>query len=168
MAGPPLVLGSKATTMLNRRPVTLLAPVAIEGVPGPLSPQALATQIFGLYVGFVYLMPVFGGLFGDRVLGRRRGVALGALLMTAGHFCMAFEASFLPALLLLIVGAGVLHGNLASQVGDLYSSCRAGWFDLQRTIVAGLPFRGHDRALVRRSACYTAEALLVTDPSKIP
>ena len=95
---------------------------AIEGVTGPLSPQALATQIFGLYVGFVYLIPVFGGLLGDRVLGRRRAVALGALLMTAGHFCMAFEAWFLAALLLLIVGAGLLRGNLASQLGDLYSS----------------------------------------------
>ena len=95
---------------------------AIEAVTGPLSSQALATQIFGLYVGFVYLMPVFGGLLGDRVLGRRRAVALGALLMTAGHFCMAFEASFLAALFLLIAGAGVLRGNLASQVGDLYSS----------------------------------------------
>jgi POT family proton-dependent oligopeptide transporter len=41
--------------------------------------------------------------------------------MTAGHFCMAFEASFLAALLLLTLGAGVLRGNLASQVGDLYS-----------------------------------------------
>jgi len=94
---------------------------AIEGVTGPLSSQALASQIFGLYVGFVYLVPVFGGLLGDRVLGRRRAVALGALLMTAGHFCMAFEASFLAALLLLILGAGVLRGNLVSQVGDLYS-----------------------------------------------
>jgi POT family proton-dependent oligopeptide transporter len=94
---------------------------AIEGVTGPLSSQALASQIFGLYVGFVFLVPVFGGLLGDRVLGRRRAVALGALLMTAGHFCMAFEASFLAALLLLILGAGVLRGNLASQVGDLYS-----------------------------------------------
>ena len=94
---------------------------AIEGVTGPLSIQALALQIFGLYVGFVYLVPVFGGLLGDRVLGRRRVVTLGALLMTAGHFCMAFEASFLAALLLLILGAGVLRGNLASQVGALYS-----------------------------------------------
>jgi POT family proton-dependent oligopeptide transporter len=94
----------------------------IEGVTGSLSPQALASQIFGLYVGLVYLVPTFGGLLGDRVLGRRRAVALGGLLMTAGHFCMAFEASFLAALALLIVGAGVLRGNLASQVGDLYSN----------------------------------------------
>jgi POT family proton-dependent oligopeptide transporter len=93
----------------------------VEGVTGPLSPQALASQIFGLYVGLVYLTPVFGGLLGDRVLGRRRAVALGALLMTAGHFCMGFERLFLLALLLLIVGAGTLRGNLMSQVGDLYT-----------------------------------------------
>jgi len=94
----------------------------IESVTGTLSPQALASQIFGLYVGLVYLTPVFGGMLGDRVLGRRRAVVLGALLMTAGHFCMAFERSFLVALSLLIVGAGTLRGNLASQVGDLYSA----------------------------------------------
>ncbi len=93
----------------------------VEGVTGPLSTQALASQIFGLYVGLVYLTPVFGGMLGDRVLGRRRAVALGALLMTAGHFCMVFERLFLVALLLLIVGAGALRGNLISQMGDLYS-----------------------------------------------
>jgi POT family proton-dependent oligopeptide transporter len=94
---------------------------AIEAVTGPLSTQALASQIFGLYIGLVYLTPVLGGLLGDRLLGRRRAVALGALLMTAGHFCMAFERSFLAALLLLILGAGCLRGNLASQLGDLYA-----------------------------------------------
>jgi POT family proton-dependent oligopeptide transporter len=67
---------------------------AIEGVTGPLTSQALASQIFGLYVGFVYLMPVFGGLLGDRVLGRRRAVALGALLMTAGHFAWRSRRHF--------------------------------------------------------------------------
>ena len=40
--------------------------------------------------------------------------------MTAGHFCMAFDQSFLLALLLLILGAGCLRGNLLSQVGQLY------------------------------------------------
>src|SRR5438445_7272740 len=57
----------------------------IEGVFGRLSTQGLATQVFGLYIGFVYITPVLGGLLGDRLLGRRRTVALGALLMTAGH-----------------------------------------------------------------------------------
>ena len=93
----------------------------IESVTGPLSVQALASQIFGLYIGLVYFMPVVGGVIGDRVLGRRRTVALGAVLMTAGHFCMAFDASFLAAMALLIAGAGCLRGNLVAQVGDLYA-----------------------------------------------
>jgi POT family proton-dependent oligopeptide transporter len=93
----------------------------IERVTGPLSAQALALQVFGLYVGLVSFTPVFGGLLGDRLLGRRLAVTLGALLMTAGHFCMAFERSFLWALLLLIAGAGCLRGNLASQMGELYA-----------------------------------------------
>jgi proton-dependent oligopeptide transporter, POT family len=93
---------------------------AIEAVTGPLPVEALATQIFGLYVGLVYFMPVFGGWLGDRVLGRTWAVSLGALSMTAGHFCMAFDESFLPAMGLLIVGAGLLRGNLAPQMGELY------------------------------------------------
>ena len=92
----------------------------LEHLTGPLAPQALASQIFGLYVGLVAATPVLGGLLGDRVLGRTRTVAVGALLMTAGHFCMAFDQSFLLALLLLILGAGCLRGNLSPQVGDLY------------------------------------------------
>ncbi len=92
----------------------------VEAVFGHLTTQGLATQIFGLYVGLVYFTPMLGGLLGDRVLGRRRTVALGALLMTAGHFCMAFDQSFLLALLFLILGAGCLRGNLAPQVGELY------------------------------------------------
>lgn len=93
----------------------------IEAVTGPLSTQALATQIFGLYVGLVYFTPALGGALGDRVLGRRKTVALGAILMTAGHFCMAFDRSFLLAMLFLILGAGCLRGNLQPQVGELYA-----------------------------------------------
>lgn len=93
----------------------------IEHVTGPLSSQALATQVFGLYIGLVYFTPVFGGLLGDRVLGKLPTIVLGAVLMTIGHFCMAFESLFLLALALLILGAGALRGNLISQVGSLYA-----------------------------------------------
>jgi proton-dependent oligopeptide transporter, POT family len=93
----------------------------LESVFGTLSTQALASQIFGLYIGLVYFMPIFGGLLGDRVMGRRRAVLLGAAAMAAGHFLMAFEAAFLPALAALIVGSGLLKGNLAAQVGALYT-----------------------------------------------
>ncbi|MCR8921857.1 peptide MFS transporter [Dasania sp. GY-MA-18] len=93
---------------------------ALESVFGNLSTQALATQFVGLYIGFVYFMPVFGGLIGDRYLGRTRAVIIGAVLMAIGHFLMAVEAAFLFAILFLILGSGFLKGNLAAQVGGLY------------------------------------------------
>jgi len=94
---------------------------AMEFIFGPLSTQALISQLFGLYIGLVYFCPVLGGLLGDRYLGRSQAVLWGALSMTVGHFLMAFEASFLYAMLALIIGSGLLKGNLAAQVGELYS-----------------------------------------------
>lgn len=111
----------------------------VEIVVGRLSPQGLATQIFGLYVGITYLTPLVGGAIGDRWIGRRRSVTLGALLMTAGHFCMAFEASFLFALALIALGAGLLRGNLVPQVSELYApgdSRRAVAFQIYASMVA--------------------------------
>lgn len=95
--------------------------VVLESVFGPLSTQALASQIFGLYIGLVYFSPMIGGSFGDRVFGRTRSVVAGAVLMAFGHFLMAIEAAFLYALVLLIIGSGLMKGNLAAQVGSLYS-----------------------------------------------
>jgi POT family proton-dependent oligopeptide transporter len=92
---------------------------AIEGIFGPLSTQALASQIFGLYSGFVYFTPVFGGWLGDR-FGQRNAVVVGALSMSGGHLAMAFDQSFLLALLLLIIGSGLLKGNISAQVGSIY------------------------------------------------
>jgi POT family proton-dependent oligopeptide transporter len=92
----------------------------IEAVFGPLSPIALASSIFGLYTGFVYFTPVFGGLIADRWIGRRPAVLAGGVLMSAGHIAMAFDASFLLALSLLVVGCGLLKGNISAQVGGLY------------------------------------------------
>ena len=88
---------------------------------GPLSTVALASAIFGLYTGLVYLTPIAGGVIADRWLGRTRTITIGALLMAAGHFLMAFDVSFLIALLCLLTGVGCFKGNLASQVGALYA-----------------------------------------------
>lgn len=92
----------------------------VESVRGPLSITAFATQISGLYGGLVYLTPIVGGLVADRVLGRKRTVTIGAIMMVLGHFLMAFEMPFLLALLCLLIGVGFLKGNIASQVGALY------------------------------------------------
>ncbi len=93
---------------------------ALEGVFGPMSPQALASEIFGLYAGFASFTPVFGGIAGDRLLGQKNAVLLGGTMMAAGHFLMAFEAPFLLALVLLMFGCGLLKGNISAQVGNLY------------------------------------------------
>ncbi len=93
---------------------------AIEGLFGPLSTQQLASQIFGLYAGFVYFTPVVGGWIADRFIGQRIAVVLGALSMAGGHVAMAFDRSFLLALLLLVTGSGLLKGNISAQVGALY------------------------------------------------
>ena len=93
----------------------------LESVFGPLVAQPLASQIYGFYTGFVYLTPIAGGLLADRVLGQRRTVILGAALMAAGHFMMAFKRLFLFALLVLILGNGCFKPNISTQVGALYA-----------------------------------------------
>lgn len=87
---------------------------------GPMSDQAFASLIYGWYGGLVYFTPILGGMLADRLLGTKATVVLGALLMCAGHIAMAFDASFLIALLLLILGSGCLKGNISAQVGELY------------------------------------------------
>ena len=82
--------------------------------------QGEASQIYGLYTGLVYLTPLFGGILADRVLGQRRTVILGAVLMAIGHFLMAFQSVFFPALLFLILGNGAFKPNISTQVGSLY------------------------------------------------
>jgi proton-dependent oligopeptide transporter, POT family len=95
----------------------------LEGMyRGPLAIQPLASAIFGLYTGLVYLTPIAGGFIADRLLGRTRTITIGALLMSAGHFLMAFDATFLAALACLLTGVGCFKGNLASQVGALYAT----------------------------------------------
>ncbi|WP_295630615.1 peptide MFS transporter [Novosphingobium sp.] len=93
---------------------------AVEGAFGHLSNQALATQTFGLYYAGIAAMPLLGGWIADRFIGRRAAVSAGALLMTLGHFSFAFDRSFLLGLLLLVLGAGLLRGNLPAQVKSLY------------------------------------------------
>jgi POT family proton-dependent oligopeptide transporter len=83
--------------------------------------QEHSSHIYGLYTGFVYFTPLFGGMLADRVLGQRRTVILGGVLMACGHFLMAFERLFYPALLFLILGNGAFKPNISTQVGALYA-----------------------------------------------
>jgi POT family proton-dependent oligopeptide transporter len=93
----------------------------LESIFGPLEPQPFASQIYGSYTALVYLTPILGGLLADRVLGQRRTVIIGAVLMAIGHFMMAFEPLLLFALFMLILGNGAFKPNISTQVGGLYA-----------------------------------------------
>lgn len=92
----------------------------LRALYGGIDGQPFASAIFGTYAASVYLTPILGGWIADRLLGKRRTVLLGAVTMAAGHFLMAFNVTFLLALLCLILGSGMFKGNIASQVGSLY------------------------------------------------
>jgi POT family proton-dependent oligopeptide transporter len=81
-----------------------------------------AYAIYGAYAGMVYATPFIGGLLADKVLGSRRAVILGGVLMAAGHLLMTIESEipFFGALALLIVGNGFFKPNISTIVGSLY------------------------------------------------
>jgi POT family proton-dependent oligopeptide transporter len=96
---------------------------ALQGIYGDLpTPLKIAAAATGLYSAGVYATPILGGLIADRWLGRTTTVTIGASLMVLGHFLMAFDVSFVLAILCLFAGVGCFKGNIASQVGELYDA----------------------------------------------
>ncbi|MFT4974210.1 MAG: POT family proton-dependent oligopeptide transporter [Myxococcota bacterium] len=79
-----------------------------------------ALQVYATYTGLVYLTPFIGGLLADQVLGSRKSVIIGGLIMVLGHLAMAFEPLLYPALGLLIIGNGFFKPNISTIVGGLY------------------------------------------------
>jgi POT family proton-dependent oligopeptide transporter len=92
----------------------------LVGIFGEMNVQQMGSQIYGLYTGFVFFTPLFGGYLADKVLGPHKTVYIGGVLMAIGHFLMASEKFFLLALLFLILGNGAFKPNISTQVGDLY------------------------------------------------
>ena len=81
-----------------------------------------AYGVYGAYTALVYATPIFGGMLADRLLGYRKAVVLGGVLMALGHFAMAFEnlSIFYLALAMIIVGNGFFKPNISTIVGALY------------------------------------------------
>ncbi|PYT09133.1 MAG: MFS transporter [Acidobacteria bacterium] len=81
-----------------------------------------ATAIYGLYTSSVYLIGLPGGWIADRILGYRRAVFIGGVIIAAGHFSMAlgWVATFYTGLVLIVIGTGLLKPNVSAIVGDLY------------------------------------------------
>ncbi|MFQ5501984.1 MAG: peptide MFS transporter [Phycisphaerae bacterium] len=84
--------------------------------------QEDASSLLGTYAALAYGVPVLGGLIADKYLGAKRAVIVGAVLLSIGHFMMAFEhmAIFYTALGFIIAGVGFLKPNISTQVGNLY------------------------------------------------
>jgi proton-dependent oligopeptide transporter, POT family len=93
----------------------------LEILFGPLTPLGMGGAIAALYGALVYLTPLLGGFVADRFIGRTYAVIFGAVTMAVGHFCMAFDQTYLVALGCILIGSGFFKGNLAAQVGDLYA-----------------------------------------------
>ena len=82
-----------------------------------------ATAVYGLYTAAVYLMALPGGYLADRVLGARRAVWYGGIVIMCGHLTLAVPSplSLWPGLLLVVVGTGLLKPNITTMVGQLYA-----------------------------------------------
>ena len=98
----------------------MTAPVAAGGLGFD---TAKAGPIYALYVSSVYLLSLPGGWVADRVLGLRRAVFLGGVVIMSGHICLAVPSltTFYLGLVLIAVGTGLLKGNVSALVGTLYT-----------------------------------------------
>jgi POT family proton-dependent oligopeptide transporter len=98
---------------------------AVSGFnPGLGWSQVDAQAIYGIYVGMVYFMVVPGGWIADNILGHQKAVLIGAFIIALGHFTLAIpiEQSFFLGLTFVVLGTGLLKGNISTIVGDLYKN----------------------------------------------
>ena len=84
--------------------------------------SSAALSLLGTYAMFAYLAPLAGGWLGDKKIGYRNAVVLGALLMTLGHASMAVETpTFLYiGISLLVIGTGFFKPNITSIISKIY------------------------------------------------
>ena len=85
---------------------------------------AAAGAVYGLYTSMVYMASLPGGWIADRVIGQRRAVLYGGILIARGHFSMALPllATFYLGLLLIVHRYGFLKANISVLVGQLYAA----------------------------------------------
>ena len=83
---------------------------------------ATAAAIYGFYTSAVYFTGIPGGWIADRLLGQRKAVLYGGILIAMGHYSMAIDsrATFYTGLVLIVLGTGLLKPNISSIVGQLY------------------------------------------------
>ncbi len=81
-----------------------------------------AIALYGWYTMFVYVASIPGGIIADKILGQRKSVFVGGLLLVAGHSVLAIEElwAFYAGLVLIVMGVGMLKPNISTMVGGLY------------------------------------------------
>lgn len=81
-----------------------------------------AGAVYGLYTFGVYALALPGGWIADRLVGQRRAVLYGGVLIALGHYSLAVPSitTFYLGLLLIVFGTGLLKPNISAIVGDLY------------------------------------------------
>ena len=104
------------------------------------SDMAYASYTSQLYASLVYFTPLFGGPIADRLLGRTATVTVGSILMMIGTFLLAANSTFLLGLAFLLGGVGCFKGNIAAQVGDLYSKTDNRRADAFQIYMMGIQF----------------------------
>ncbi len=99
----------------------LTAPFASEN-PGWDWPREHALALIGTYASLLYLTPIVGGWFADKISGYRIAVVIGCLIMTLGHASMAIETTmtFYLGLALLVIGTGFFKPNITSIISEMY------------------------------------------------
>ncbi|HEY2850709.1 MAG TPA: peptide MFS transporter [Gemmatimonadaceae bacterium] len=82
-----------------------------------------AATLYGNYTMLVFLTPLVGGYLADRVIGTRRSLVIGGIIIAAGHFTLAFQGTtaFYTGLGLIIIGTGFFKSNVSTQVGEIYA-----------------------------------------------
>ena len=108
------------------RPLLILFMTAALAEGGFGFERGQASAIVGIYAGSVYLTSLPGGWIADRLLGLRRAIFWGAVLISLGHISIGFasfalsRAPFFIGLVLIVLGTGLLKPNISAIVGDLY------------------------------------------------
>ena len=96
---------------------------ALTGFNPGLGWSSLEAQaIYGVYVGMVYFMVIPGGWLADNILGHQKAVLYGAIIIALGHFTLALplQQTFFLGLIFVVLGTGLLKGNISTIVGKLY------------------------------------------------
>ena len=90
-----------------------------------------AGLIYSVFLGFVYFLPLFGGMLADK-FGFGKMVTIGITIMFLGYLLLAIPlgkggvaiAAMGGALALICAGTGLFKGNLQVMVGNLYDDAQ--------------------------------------------